>query len=132
MIIDAITPALLALQAAAPDAVPAPPETVAEFLAQADALLAMEGDAAMVSPQADAVRGAIQQAAMAYRASLAEAQLRGERPASCPPPPGQAQLSLSDITDYFRAFPNANRPMPVTTAFALVMTLRFPCEKAPQ
>ena len=123
-------PALLALQAAAPVAVQAPPETVAEFLARADALLALDGDAAAVSPEADAVRGAIIQAAMAYRASLAEAVGRGEPPSSCPPPPGHAQLSLADITDYFRAFPEAHRPMPVTTAFALVMTLRFPCAKA--
>lgn len=125
-------PALLATQAAAPVAVPAPPETVAEFLAQADALIATGGDAAVTSPQADAIRTAIQQAAMAYRASLAEAAQRGSPPASCPPPPGQAQLSLGDITGYFRAFPEANRPMPLATAFALVMTLRFPCASAPQ
>lgn len=124
-------PALLATQATAPVAVPAPPETVAEFLAQADALLAAGNDAAATSPQADAIRSALQQAAMAYRASLAEAIQRGAPPASCPPPPGQAQLSLGDITELFRAFPDANRPMPVTTAFALVMTLRFPCPTPP-
>lgn len=126
-----LAPALLALQAAAPVAVPAPPETVAEFLVQADALAAMGGDAVVASPQVDAVRTAVQQAAMAYRASLAEAAKRGAPPASCPPPPGQAQLSLHDITGYFRAFPKANRPMPLATAFALVMTLRFPCPTSP-
>lgn len=120
-------PALLTIQAAAPVTVPAPPETVAEFLVQADALIAAGGDAAVASPEADVIRAAIRQAAMAYRASLAEAAHRGAPPASCPPPPGQAQLSLGDITDYFRAFPEANRPMPLATAFALVMTLRFPC-----
>lgn len=125
-----VLPALLAAQAAAPVAVPAPPETVAEFLQQADALIAIGGDAAVSSPQADAIRTAIQQAAMAYRASLAQAAERGTPPPSCPPPPGQAQLSLGDITDYFRAFPPANRPMPLATAFALVMTLRFPCGQA--
>lgn len=126
-----LLPALLALQAAAPVAVPAPPETVAEFLLQADALAEMGNDAAVASPQADAIRTAIQQAALAYRASLAEAAQRGAPPASCPPPPGQAQLTLGDMTDYFRAFPQANRPMPLATAFALVMTLRFPCTNAP-
>ncbi|WP_288015900.1 hypothetical protein [Blastomonas sp.] len=80
-----LAPALLATQAAAPVAVPAPPETVAEFLAQADALLAAGNDAAAKSPQADAIRSALQQAAMAYRASLAEAVQRGAPPASCPP-----------------------------------------------
>lgn len=124
-------PALLALQAAAPVAVPAPPETVAEFLLQADALAEIGNDAAVASPQADAIRTAIQQAALAYRASLAEAAQRGAPPASCPPPPGQAQLTLGDMTGYFRAFPQANRPMPLATAFALVMTLRFPCTNAP-
>ncbi|MDK2757123.1 MAG: hypothetical protein KYX66_10335 [Blastomonas fulva] len=126
-----LVPALLATQAAVPVAVPAPPETVAEFLAQADALLAAGNDAAATSPQADTIRSALQQAAMAYRASLTEAVQRGAPPASCPPPPGQAQLSLGDITELFRAFPDANRPMPVTTAFALVMTLRFPCPTPP-
>lgn len=120
-------PALLATQAAAPVAVPAPPETVAEFLAQADALMATGGDSAASAPQADAIRSAIQQAAMAYRAVLAESVQRGVPPTSCPPPPGQAQLSLSDIAGDFRAFPEVNRAMPVTQAFALVMTLRFPC-----
>lgn len=132
-----LAPALLATQAAAPVAVPAPPaapateipvpETVAEFLVQADALIAVGDDQAARSPQADAIRIAIQQAAMAYRASLAEAAQRGVTPASCPPPPGQAQLSLDEITDDFRAFPQANRPMPLPAAFALVMTLRYPC-----
>ncbi len=120
-------PALLATQAAAPVAVPAPPETVAEFLTQADALIAIGGDAAVSSPQADTIRSALQQAGMAYRASLAESAQRGETPPSCPPPPGQAQLSLGDITGYFRAFPKANRDMPLVTAFALVMTLLYPC-----
>lgn len=120
-------PALLATQAAAPVAVPAPPETVAEFLTQADALIAIGGDAAVASPQADTIRSALQQAGMAYRASLAESAQRGEPPSSCPPPPGQAQLSLGDITGYFRAFPQANRDMPLETAFALVMTLLYPC-----
>ncbi|MFC3307884.1 hypothetical protein [Blastomonas aquatica] len=125
-------PALLAFQAAAPVAVPAPPETVAEFLLQAEALAEMGNDAAAVSPEADAIRTAIQQAALAYRASLAEAAQRGAPPASCPPSPGQAQLTLGDITGYFRAFPQVNRPMPLATAFALVMTLRFPCAKTPE
>lgn len=120
-------PALLATQAAAPVAVPAPPETVAEFLTQADALIAIGGDAAVASPQADTIRSALQQAGMAYRASLAESAQRRETPPSCPPPPGQAQLSLGDITGYFRAFPQANRDMPLETAFALVMTLLYPC-----
>lgn len=128
-----LAPALLATQAAAPVAVPAAPaavavpETVAEFLAQADALLAEDGDRAEALPKADAVRIAIQQAAMAYRASLAETAQRGAPPTSCPPPSGQALLSLGEITADFRAFPQANRPMPLATAFALVMTLRFPC-----
>ena len=121
-------PALLATQAAAPVVVPAPPETVAEFLIQADALVAIGGDEAVASPQADTIRSTLQQAGMAYRASLAEASQRGERPPSCPPPPGQAQLSLGDITGYFRAFPQAHREMPLVTAFALVMTLRYPCK----
>lgn len=121
-------PALLATQAAAPDVVLAPPETVAEFLIQADALIAIGGDEAVSSPQADTIRGALQQAGMAYRASLAEAAQRGEKPPSCPPPPGQAQLSLGDMTGYFRAFPQAHREMPLVTAFALVMTLRYPCK----
>lgn len=132
MLVDVLTPALLALQAAAPVVVQAPPETVAEFVARADALLATEGSAAIAPSEADAVRSAIQQAAMAYRASLAEAAERGEPPASCPPPPGQAQLSLNDITGDFRAFPQASRAMPLVTAFALVMTLRYPCAKAPE
>ncbi len=121
-------PALLATQAAAPVVVPAPPETVAEFLIRADALVAIGGDEAVASPQADSIRSALQQAGMAYRASLAEAAQRGERPPGCPPPPGQAQLSLGDITSYFRAFPQAHREMPLVTAFALVMTLRYPCK----
>lgn len=132
-----LAPALLATQAAAPVAVPGEPavavpetpvpETVAEFLAQADALLAEGGDGAKALPKADAVRIAIQQAAMAYRASLAETAQRRAPPTSCPPPSGQASLSLGDITDDFRAFPPANQSMPLATAFALVMTLRFPC-----
>ena len=120
-------PALLATQAAAPIAVPPAPETVSEFLQQADALVAMGGEAAVASPQADVIRSAVQQAAVAYRASLAEATQRGDPPPSCPPPPGQAQLSLGDLVGLFRAFPEANRSMPLTTAFALVMTLQFPC-----
>lgn len=67
---------------------------------------------------------------MAYRAALALAAERGEKPSSCPPPPGQAQLSLGDMMGFFRAFPQANRTMPLPTAFALVMTLRFPCAAA--
>lgn len=117
----------LLASAAAQAAAPTAPATVAEFLAQADALVARGGDVAAVSPEADAIRIAIQDAAMAYRASLALSAQRGEKPTSCPPPPGQAQLSLADMMDYFRAFPQANRAMPLTTAFALVMTLRFPC-----
>ncbi|MDM7955381.1 hypothetical protein [Blastomonas sp.] len=133
-------PALLATLAAAPVAVPVPapaqaapvPETVEQFLEQADALVRIGDEASASSPEADAIRIAIQQAATAYRASLAEAEQRGAPPASCPPPPGQAQLSLGDIAADFRAFPPANRPMPLETAFALVMTLRFPCAGKPK
>lgn len=127
LLMTTMLPALLATQAAAPVAVPAPPETVAEFLVEADALMAMSDKAAATAPQADAIRFAIQQAAMAYRSLLADTVQRGAPPTSCPPPAGQAQLSLSDIAGDFRAFPLANREMPVTQAFALVMTLRFPC-----
>lgn len=123
----------LALQAPAPSsqAAPAiaPPETVREFLVMADALMAL-GEAATSSPQADAMRLSVQNAAMAYRAALAEAAQRGEPPWSCPPPPGQAQLSIGDMIGDFQAFPEANRAMPVATAFALVMTLRYPCPQA--
>lgn len=126
-------PALIAVQAAAPAAQgPVPPETVADFLAQSQALVERGGEAAFTSPEADAIRSAIQQAAMAYRASLAQAVQRGDQPSSCPPPPGQAQLSLGDLTGLFTAFPQANRAMPLTTAFALVMTLRFPCTSSPR
>jgi hypothetical protein len=127
-----LAPALLATQAAAPVVVSAPPETVADFLAQADALVAMGSDAAATSPQGEAIRTGIQQAALAYRASLAQAAERGDPPPSCPPPPGQAQLSLGDLIGLFTAFPQANRSMPLATAFALVMTLQFPCSGAPQ
>lgn len=115
-----------------PPLAPVAPATVEEFLVQADALVAVGGEAAVNSPQADVIREAMMQAAMAYRASLAQAAQRGERPSSCPPPPGQAQLSLGDMMGFFRAFPQANRSMPLPTAFALVMTLRFPCEGAAQ
>ncbi len=130
--ITILAPALLATQAAAPVAVPvapaAPvPETVAEFLQIADALIANDGDTAVTSSQADAIRTAIQQAGMAYRATLAETAKRGAPPTSCPPPSGQASMSLADIVGDFRAFPEANRSMPLPAAFALVMTLGFPC-----
>jgi len=120
----------LALQAPAPSLQAAqtiaPPETVRELLAAADALAAL-GEGAANSPQADAIRLSVQNAAMAYRAALAEAAQRGEAQRGCPPPPGQAQLSLGDLIGDFQAFPQANRDMPVATAFALVMTLRYPC-----
>lgn len=123
----------LALQAPAPSsqAAPAvtPPETVREFLSAADALAAL-GEGAATSAQADAIRLSVQNAAMAYRAALAEAALRGDAQRGCPPPPGQAQLSLGDLIGDFQAFPQANRDMPVATAFALVMTLRYPCPTA--
>lgn len=123
----------LALQAPAPSSqsapAVAPPETVREFLAAADALVAL-GEGAAASPQADAIRLSVQNAAMAYRAALAEAAQRGEAQRGCPPPPGQAQLSLGDLIGDFQAFPEANRDMPVATAFALVMTLRYPCPVA--
>ena len=114
-------------QAAAPSGPATPPlETVVEFLVDADALIAL-GDCASASPGADALHAAIQQPASAYRAALAEAQARGKPPFSCPPPAGQTQLSLGDLISDLRAFPQANREMPVVTAFALVMTLRFAC-----
>lgn len=123
----------LVLQASAPSsqAAPAiaPPETVREFLAAADALVAL-GEGAAASPQADALRLSVQDAAIAYRAALAESAQRGEAQRGCPPPPGQAQLSLGDLIGDFQAFPDAHRDMPVATAFALVMTLRYPCETA--
>ncbi len=127
MLMSGLTMVLLAAQAAPSPALPAPPDTVAEFLRQVDDLVAIGGDAAVSSPQADVIRAALQASALAYRASLAEAAARGEAPPSCPPPPGQAQLSLGDITGYLRAFPEVNRAMPLETAFALVMTLRYPC-----
>jgi len=118
--------ALATSQAAAPSGPATPPlETIVEFLVEADALNAL-GDRASASPGADAIRAAIQQPASAYRAALAEAQARGEPPFNCPPPAGQAQLSPGDLISDFKAFPQANREMPVVTAFALVMTLRFP------
>lgn len=121
----------LALQASAPSVQSAsaifPPETVREFLVAADVLAAM-GEQGPGSSQAEVMRLAVQDAAMAYRAALAESAARGDPPAGCPPPPGQAQLSLANLIDNFRAFPEPNRAMPVTTAFALVMTLRYPCE----
>jgi hypothetical protein len=121
----------LALQAPAPSihsrSAIALPETVREFLILADTLATM-GEQGPASPPADIMRLAVQDAAMAYRAALAESAARGDPPAGCPPPPGQAQLALGDLIDDFRSFPEPNRDMPVTTAFALVMTLRYPCE----
>ncbi|WP_373486739.1 hypothetical protein [Blastomonas sp.] len=113
--------ALLAAQS-----VSAPPETVAAFLIQAEAVISQSQDT--TPDKVDAVRSAIQQAALAYRAALAEANARGEPPTSCPPPPGEAQLSLSDMIEDFRTFPQANRAMPLDAAFAFVMTLRYPCQ----
>ncbi len=89
-----------------------------------------QSEGAAASPQADALRLSVQDAAMAYRAALAEAAQRGEAQRGCPPPPGQAQLSLGDLIGDFQAFPDTHRDMPVATAFALVMTLRYPCETA--
>lgn len=121
----------LALQASAPSvhsrSAIALPETVREFLILADTLATM-GKQDPVSHLVDIMRLAVQNAAMAYRAALAESAARGDPPAGCPPPQGQAQLALGDLIDDFRAFPESNRDMPVTTAFALVMTLRYPCE----
>ena len=114
-------------QAAAPSGPATPPlETIAEFLVEADALIALDVRAS-VSPRANTIRAAIQQPASAYRAALAEPQARGEPPFNCPPPAGQAQLSPGDLISDFKAFPQANREMPVFTAFALAMTLRFAC-----
>ena len=85
--------ALATSQAAAFSGPATPPlETIAEFLVEADALIALD-DRASVSPGADALHAAIQQPASAYRAALAEAQARGAPPFSCRPPAGQAQLS---------------------------------------
>ena len=118
--------ALAISQAAAPSGPATPPlETIVEFLVEADALIAL-GDRASASPRANAIRAAIQQRALAYRAALAEAQARGDPPFSCSPPAGQTQPSLGDLISDFRVFPQANLSMPVVTAFALVMTLRFP------
>lgn len=121
----------LALQAPAPSLHPATPsiETVRDFLTAAEALMAKGADGVR-TPEADAVRQAVQDAARAYRAALAESASRGEAAPSCPPPPGQAQLTIPDLIGDFQAFPDANRDMPVTTAFALVMTLRYPCVAA--
>lgn len=121
----------LALQASAPSmhsgSAMALPETVREFLILADTLATM-GEQGPASPPAVVMRLAVQEAAIAYRAALAESATRGDPPSGCPPPQGQAQLSLGDLIADFRAFPEPNRDMPVTTAFALVMTLRYPCE----
>ena len=121
----------LALQAPAPlsQPPPLPIETVREFLVAAKALMA-KGAGGVGTPEADAVRQTVQEAAKAYRAALAESASRGEAVPSCPPPPGQAQLTIPDLIGDFQAFPEANRDMPVTTAFALVMTLRYPCDAA--
>ncbi len=119
----------LALQASAPSSQPAPEalETVRAFLQTAEALMA-KGEAGVVSPEADAVRQAVQDAARAYRAALQESASRGEPPPSCPPPAGQAQLTIPDLIGDFQAFPESHRDMPLPTAFALVMTLRYPCK----
>lgn len=90
------------------------------------------GAAGVGTPEAERVLQSVQDAARAYRAALAESASRGEVPPSCPPPPGQAQLTIPDLVADFQAFPDANRDMPVTTAFALVMTLRYPCAAAPK
>lgn len=87
-----------------------------------------KGEAGVASPEAEAVRQAVQNAAKAYRAALAESASRNEAPPSCPPPPGQAQLTIPDLIGDFQAFPDAHRDMPLPTAFALVMTLRYPCK----
>lgn len=86
------------------------------------------GEAGTGSPEADAVRLAVQDAAKAYRAALIESAGRGETPPSCPPPPGQAQLSITELIGDLQAFPDAHRDMPLPTAFALIMTLRYPCK----
>lgn len=120
--------AALALQAPAPQSQPAnaPPDTVREFLLAAEALMA-KGAEGMGTPEGEAVRQAVQDAARAYRAALAESASRNEAPSSCPPPAGQAQLTIPALIGDFQAFPDANRDMPVAMAFALVMTLRYPC-----
>ena len=123
-----MTMTALALQAPAPLPVP---DTVRDFLTAAEALMA-QGEAGVNTPEADAVRLAIQQSASAYRAALAESASRGEKAASCPPAPGQAQITVPTLIDAFRAFPEPHRDMPLATAFALVMTLRYPCKTAPQ
>ena len=69
----------LALQAPAPSLHPATPsiETVRDFLTAAEALMAKGADGVR-TPEADAVRQAVQDAARAYRAALAESASRGE------------------------------------------------------
>lgn len=120
---------LFAMVAAIMFSVTAQAMTVAEFLSKADALKA-KGILAIGSADIALLRNEIKTASDVYRARIDADVAAGRKPGSCPPPRGTAKLSADDLINDFRTIPAAKRSqLSVNTAFAALMTRRYPCPK---
>lgn len=99
--------------------------SIAQFLIDADALVA-RGPEAVTSPEADALRATMTKSAVRARGLVAAHD--GQPASACPPPPGQAGLSLGDIMDVLRGLPADQQTQPLGNGMAQVLRVKFPCK----
>ncbi len=121
--------AAIVLTAAVPAAAAAPaPQsmTAGEFLRRAEPLMKKNKAALIFSSEARLLVRVLGQAAERNRARL-DAQRAAGRPSACPPPKGKAAVTSTEILNYLRSLPPAQRQQSMDQAFAGLIARKYPC-----
>jgi hypothetical protein len=101
--------------------------TAGEFLSRAEPLLQKSKVALVFSSEARTLLKTVGEAAQQNRARLEAERASGKLVSTCLPPKGKASVNATELVNYLRAIPPAQRGQSFDQAFAGYVARKYPC-----
>jgi hypothetical protein len=105
---------------------PASPVTLGEWIAR-DRMVGTMDAGAQRDGELAVLHGAVVQSLQAARAVQDAKRSNGQTPDACLPPPGQAQMTSSEVGAWLYARPAGEHGDPLDAVFTRFLAERFPC-----